>query len=105
LHAYAWFDDRVTGEPHPVAQKKPNVWGLYDMYGNVEEWCADCYGEGYYAAQGNNIDPQGPDTGDEHVVRGGPFCWSTDECRSSARRKFGPGAGAKIRGCRILAAR
>jgi len=73
LGDYAWFKQGMTGDPqvpriHPVGQKKPNAFGLYDMHGNVAEWCQDRFGpyEGTAA-----VDPQGPATGADRVFRGG----------------------------------
>ena len=58
---YAWFADNADGETHPVAAKKPNAWGLYDMAGNVREWVHDFYADKYDAAVAAN--PKGPATG------------------------------------------
>jgi formylglycine-generating enzyme required for sulfatase activity len=82
LGDYAWFGANSRDTAHPVAQKKPNAWGLYDMHGNLWEWCADRYGE--YAA-GPAVDPTGPETGVARVLRGG--CWGCDPqaCRSATR--------------------
>ncbi len=62
LGDYAWFKDNADGKTHPVGQKKPNPWGLYDIYGNVAEFVRDEYSEDYYA-QGPKVDPVGPSLG------------------------------------------
>ena len=59
LGDYAWFKDNADGKSHPVGQKKPNPWGLYDMYGNVAEFVSDQHDETYYA-KGPKVDPAGP---------------------------------------------
>jgi formylglycine-generating enzyme required for sulfatase activity len=86
----AWFDANANGRPHPVGQKPANAWGLYDMHGNVSEWCYDVYGENYYAASPRenpcNIGP-----GEERVLRGGAWNSAVDACRSSARWSETPG--------------
>ncbi len=74
--AYGWFSGNTSGagQPyaHPVGQKRPNPWGLYDMYGNVWEWCSDCYKAGYYAeAPSDNL--KGPPSGEFRIQRGGSW--------------------------------
>ena len=84
LGRYAWFKENSTRGTHPVGQKPPNAWGLYDMGGNVWKWCNDFYKEDSYR-DGPDHDPRGPSAGENRVVRGG--CWNSrpDECRSAYR--------------------
>jgi len=90
LRDYAWFKDDSDADTHPVGQKKPNAWGLYDMHGNVAEWCNDFYGQAYY--QGSPQDnPRGPASGEERVLRGGSWRGTAESCRSSARASEPPG--------------
>jgi len=90
LAEHAWFKANADKTTHPVKEKAANPWGLYDMHGNVSEWCNDFYAEGY-DPQDPGQDPCGPDSGEMRVVRGG--CWATSDesCRSSARGSESPG--------------
>jgi len=88
LDAVAWYQANAGGETHPVGQKKPNAWGLYDMLGNVWEWCADWYGA-YPATL--VIDPSGPSQGTERVVRGGS--WVSVARYLSATSRYGGAPG------------
>jgi len=84
LKAYTWFAGNSYRKTHPVGQKKPNPWGLYDMHGNVAEWCNDYYCENYYK-QSPEENPKGPAKGKERVLRGGAWNSTADSLRTSAR--------------------
>jgi formylglycine-generating enzyme required for sulfatase activity len=82
LDSYAWYLDNSGERTHPVGQKLPNGWGLYDMAGNVWQYCQDWYGP--YPG-GSVTDPQGPGTGSFHVIRGGGWYATGKGCRSAQR--------------------
>ena len=84
LGRYAWCGDNSEGKIHPVGQKEPNAWGLYDMHGNVFEWVQDRYGKRYYLSS-PGTDPKGPSSGLYRVMRGGSWFNFAEYCRSANR--------------------
>ena len=98
LGRYAWFDGNAEENSHAVGLKQPNAWGLYDMQGNLWQWCADWYGGDYYKGS-PGTDPSGPPSGQYRVQRGGAWLFGPDFCRSAAR-SFG-GSSYSIGGFRV----
>ena len=100
LGDYAWFGENANEATHPVGQKKPNTWGLYDMYGNVQEWCKDWYESSYPKKQ--LLDPQGPDEGELRVLRGGAWGDDFSMVRSAYRNAAGPDIQSHGTGLRVV---
>jgi len=109
LGNYAWYNhypyngsldapDRMT---HPVGLKYPNTWGLYDMHGNVWEWCQDWYDKSYYE-DSPNTDPKGPDSGTHKLARGGSYQDSYSWCVSSFRWCVKPEVRFRHLGVRLV---
>jgi eukaryotic-like serine/threonine-protein kinase len=90
LDKIAWYSDNSGQETHPVGQKQPNAWGLYDTLGNVWEWVADWYDDKYYASCPRE-DPQGPATGKVRVLRGGSWYSDSRSLRAAYRYTSVPG--------------
>jgi formylglycine-generating enzyme required for sulfatase activity len=105
LGDYAWYRanawDAGLQYGQPVGSKLPNPWGLYDMHGNVWEWCQDWYVDSYYSGS-SSVDPTGPTTGSDRVLRGGDFAAIARVQRSANRFGFGPGFRLADIGVRLL---
>ncbi|MBF0101997.1 MAG: formylglycine-generating enzyme family protein [Desulfobacterales bacterium] len=100
LNEIGWFCGNALLESKPVAQKKPNAFGLYDMHGNVLEWCQDSYGE---YPDGFEADPVGSTTGGEYkVVRGGHRLSPASHCRSAKRFNYKPDTKNLFLGFRLV---
>jgi len=94
-----WILNGWEGRSHPIGRKKPNPWGLRDIYGNVWEWCSDWFGQDHYERSPVR-DPRGPRMGEQRVVRGGSWSSGPAACSSWARGSaspFVPSAGIGFR--------
>lgn len=92
LDAHAWFKGNARRRPHPVGQKRVSDFGLYDMAGNVWEWCNDWYQvDGYATSTAGQRDPTGPALGEKKVLRGGAFSSTAESCTTWMRYCDEPG--------------
>ncbi len=80
LGEYAWYDKNCREQTHPVGRKKPNAWGLYDMHGNVWEWCQDWEREDY--TSGHSVNTERPSSGSNRVLHGGGWGSLAERCRA-----------------------
>jgi formylglycine-generating enzyme required for sulfatase activity len=99
LGDYGWFEGNSDSSTHPVGEKKPNAWGLYDMHGGVYEWCQDRYGD---YPSGSVTDPTGAASGSIRVLRGGSWNSLARGCRSAFRFRFTPEVRSNFLGFRVL---
>ena len=105
LGQYAWYNgnawDKNEKYAHRVGQKRANPFGLYDVHGNVWEWCVDWYGSDD-PMESNSRDPQGPSSGSSRVLRGGSWDFEPIDLRSSYRYYYTPDYRDYFIGCRVL---
>ncbi len=95
-----WYDENSGSKTHPVAQKRANAWGLYDMTGNVWEWTWDRYDSSYYQSS-SNVDPVGPNGGSSRVNRGGSWYSVASSARVAARNDLDPSLRSSYLGFRL----
>jgi len=100
IKEYAWCKETSEGRTHAVGELKPNGFGLFDMHGNVWEWCLDWWAQGWYA-NSSSTDPTGPASGSERVDRGGQWNGTAANCRSSVRNHNAPDHRYNGRGFRV----
>ena len=94
----AWYKDNSGDKTHVVGTKSPNELGIYDMSGNVWEWCQDWYGR---YGSGSQTNPQGPSSGSDRVIRGGSWGYYASHCRVSRRHNSNPGGWGSYDGLRL----
>ena len=99
INTVAWYADNSGDETHNVATKSPNSLGIYDMSGNVAEWCQDWYGNYSSSSQTN---PKGPSNGANRVYRGGSWLFNAGLCRVSIRFNFTPSYSCNDLGLRLV---
>ena len=104
LDEMGWYDDNSGSKTHEVRGKKPNAWGLYDMHGNVSEWCQDGW-DGDYYGESPEQDPPGPGIGSWRVYRGGGWPNAVGLCRSAYRNGHQPGDRVSDLGLRLALVR
>jgi formylglycine-generating enzyme required for sulfatase activity len=101
LGEYAWYSENSGDTTHPVGQKKPNSFGLYDIIGNIFEWCGDLYDKDYYK-NSSSADPKGADKGENRVLRGGSWGNDASNSRLSGRNSYNPDYRFNFIGFRLV---
>lgn len=97
---YAWYEDNSSSTTHPAGTKKPNAFGLYDMNGNVSEWCFDLYDDAFYFTS-PVLNPVNILNGSARVIRGGSRYSPVSKIRSAARNYYYPDSSSNVIGFRI----
>jgi formylglycine-generating enzyme required for sulfatase activity len=101
LREVAWYEANSNVRTHNVGRKNPNKFGLFDMQGNVMQWCKDRYEKDYYQ-EGRNLDPVGPNDGLYRVLRGASWLAGPKNCRAAFRSQGAPAFRYKTIGFRIV---
>lgn len=101
INEVGWYYGNSNNQTSPVGQKKPNAYGLYDMSGNVFEWCGDLYDDKYYSND-HITNPQGPSNGSSRVFRGGSWISSAELCQVTYRNNFIPTIRNYVIGFRLV---
>ena len=101
LYRAGWYEGNADDWTHPIGQKEPNAWGLYDMLGNVFEWCNDWYDSAYYSISPSS-NPTGPETGTICVIRSGSWGIEAYHCRSASRTYYWPDNSSSSLGFRVI---
>ncbi len=96
-----WYVDISADKTHPVGQKAPNAWKLFDMHGNICEWTNDWYAKDYYGSA-PKMNPAGPASGSEKSIRGGSWVDNSGSCKASKRRSFNPKKNYSDIGFRVV---
>ncbi|KPA09204.1 Sulphatase-modifying factor domain protein, partial [Candidatus Magnetomorum sp. HK-1] len=99
LDIMSWYSSNSGSTPHAVAQKQANAWGIFDMHGNIYEWCNDWYGT---YPTGSVTDPVGALSGSYRVLRGGYWVNTAQNCRSAKRGYGSPGIQGDSLGMRLV---
>ena len=102
LAEFAWYKENAAGGPYPVGKKKPNDWGIYDMHGNVFEWCWDRYGEYQVTTLSKLVNPTGSAFGSRRLLRGGSFFGGAALSRCALRGRLRPEIGDTFDGFRCV---
>ena len=105
LDKYAWYDKNSDSKTHPVGQKKPNAWGLYDVHGNVWEWCEDVWHDSYKGAPVDGSAWVSGGNQDRRLLRGGAWFYGSDRARAVSRYDYSPGSRDDDSGFRLVVAR
>ena len=101
LDQYAWYRKNSRNQTHPVGQLEPNAWGLYDMHGNVHEWCQDWFDREYYSRSPSHA-PRGPEEGLAKSLRGGDWGSGKWYCRCASRSLSSPDRRSNRVGVRLV---